>query len=285
MGSVLVKRAVALWEHGVESPSAVGGIPVEYWTTLIDGSPVEDWRYAELAVMHLRDTDLPTLERDWRASALLGDVFIVVRVTEGQRPSFETAKHRRWKEGENVAFVLHVRNHRSVATDSQVRRALLAISPEEAENIWREDLESLSPALRRAFAPESLSTLPALAVLCQGYLAVQDGGAETLRAARERMGWREEFRGSLVDDGEHAAGATTVPSFWTVLLADPTKTEESCRELLSKAATEWRSIGSGEDLPSVVKDLISVIGKDAPHEEQVANAYLAIARHLGGSDD
>jgi hypothetical protein len=151
------------------------------------------------------------------------------------------------------------------------------------------------------------SFLPALSILCQGYLAVHCGpdgrgglvveaedAAKKVAAALQAMGWEkvlasDEIRRNLaleLTEPESSARKplrekVSVPSFWNVF------GEEAPEKLAAVAAAEWQNLsGVGAFDKSCVAALVRSMlsprsDKDFPG--LVAGAYLELAKGLGGT--
>ncbi len=288
------KRVVRFVEKSHANPTVIGGIRASDWEAAQQApvlGNVDDWLEADLVVMHVDAFFVdPTrdwsVEGSWRTAYSRQTTFIIVRVTVGDRGAFEAAPHVRWEEAERVAFVLHVRNHGALEVAEDVRRAVLSMSPDQAKQVYEEDLDSLPEPLRRAFeTPGVLSVLPALAVLCQGYLSLQDEGDAGVGAAQKLMGWRKELRIVEAEEEKRLRRVVVAPDFWEVLLKNPEDVGRSREALLENAQREWRIAGGVADaIPEPVSDLIDNLGDQMSSPSLVAKAYLALTKRLVGAD-
>ena len=161
---------------------------------------------------------------------------------------------------------------------------------EDAQEILQfgRGLQSASPS---CCSPKSIpSYLPALAILCQGYLAVcaKERGSsisgDASRAVRE-MGWNPETHPAFVQ----ATIESVLPAEWWLdalglpVQAFPDQKPRVAPEFWAPfetaLATEWGTA----PLPSSLHALLSGLKACEPivSPEVVAQAYLAIADHLG----
>ncbi len=288
--SSLQNRAVRFCEHTEEHPSRIAGMPKQDWDAACTCAGLREaqrWMDADLAVMHVDQDELEQVKRRWRQSYSQQKVFLIVRVTKGARVAFERAvQHQAWEEAEKSALVLHVRNHEALERDESIREAVLSISPDQARQIYNEEFDSVPEALRRAFeVPGGLSVLPALAVLCQGYLSLQRETEPKIGEAQLRMGWRKELRSVEEQEEMRLRNIVAGPDFWKVLLDDPEDAEGSREALVAVAGREWRtSGGDATAIPEPVLELIAKVGTKITDPTLVAEAYLALAERLGGAD-
>jgi hypothetical protein len=153
--------------------------------------------------------------------------------------------------------------------------------------------------------PTPLEILPAMAILCQGYLAtyaahrIGEGALEVQEALR-KMGWDAKRHAQLVK-GEEKLTAVREPAWWLdtfELRPDGKWNEAQWKKFSDKLQAEW---GRGEGLEELADlksslaewgraeglemqaDLKSSQGKQGPPSvEAVAKAYVAIVRRLGG---
>jgi hypothetical protein len=145
--------------------------------------------------------------------------------------------------------------------------------------------------------PPSLQCLPALAILCQGYLAVYashfagNSLSDNIAAALEDMGWNKSAShgGLLVikpnfGSSKDWATVTDANWWWTVFAAksDTRQSNEINREaaiaaLRNSVVAEW------PDHPFEVSKLLEMIESGAmENPDIVAEAYCGISRLLGG---
>jgi hypothetical protein len=134
--------------------------------------------------------------------------------------------------------------------------------------------------------------LPALSILCQGYLAVhaeEHGEEDSMESALDQMGWSEDLTLSGLDG---RVEESTKPDWWRVF--------DDENGLLDEAEEEW---GDEADGWSTVKDLLIRVIGDRDGEDQdredanetepqplesekdrelVADAYCKLVERLGG---
>lgn len=156
-----------------------------------------------------------------------------------------------------------------------------------------EDFKGDAVELARLLRPESLDLLPAIAILCQGYLAVhaahrQLAESDSISDALAEMGWDDQKHRSLVRDSilnVQDAG------WWLDVLdlrTDQTGTAAQAAKVdparwgdfVERVAAEW---GNGHDKFLNCNFMHRLREARAVSDPtMVAEAYLEIARRLGG---
>jgi hypothetical protein len=129
-------------------------------------------------------------------------------------------------------------------------------------------------------------TLNALAILCQGYLAVHaaaESSSDSLKPALERMGWPlpEGDPAARLLRQDLAAQRPTVRSsaWWREPFA-----ESSSPPLTEAVQGEWQESLHGP-LPPPVEQLVACIveGREVATPQLVADCYVALASRLGAA--
>jgi hypothetical protein len=172
----------------------------------------------------------------------------------------------------------------------QIFRSVGKLSSNEVNAIlgYVEDLliKEEAPKPDLLLPPRSYQLLPALAILCQGYLAVharqsEDGwGPTEIAPALKQIGYTSEVHKRNQTNLEAKKKAVTDPEWWVL-------TETNNRDLMRRARQEW----GPDDNPGWEKfcALIHRIDKNntpldkAEDQELVATAYCALVERLGGS--
>lgn len=148
--------------------------------------------------------------------------------------------------------------------------------------------------------PQPRMILPALSILCQGYLAVhaayggpdKDWNDENITLALEQMGWKQLIEkpdmSQIVETlrGQHAT-TENIKDWWQpVLVHVKAPADEASRgtkeALIEQLRREWRK----DSLPEEVSKLVETIYDTTPHSltdvNLVARAYLKLAEKLKG---
>ncbi len=193
--------------------------------------------------------------------------------------------------------------YRGVATNAP------GLSVNEGKELyeWAEHCrEEEMPAILKA--PPDISYLPALAILCQGYLTVQvapDGTLEVddpdrkIAEAVKEMKWdkvlsSDEIRRSLdprltADDPKERVSLREIvadPSFWNVFAESHTEEPATSVKLLSTAVNEWNAISGPGDFEPVRRLAVKLESSQDPvlPATLVAAAYLELVKKLGGTN-
>jgi hypothetical protein len=140
--------------------------------------------------------------------------------------------------------------------------------------------------LARLLRGEGIELLPALAILCQGFLAVTAGLAgdkvgDEVKQALDVMGWDAKRHTELVS-GEEKRRAVEDPGWWldTLELRDGMELNmERWLKFTENLQDEW---GPSDGLENLDGFKASLKSQGTPSIEVVANGYLAIFRRLGG---
>lgn len=124
-----------------------------------------------------------------------------------------------------------------------------------------------------------LKWLPAIAILCQGYVAVLAESVSIPSAALEHMGWgtlktNNELCADIVPELATHRDEVQGTKWWSTVLGEDKNT------LTERLQDEW---AKDRKLPTTVSDLVNAIyDGDGLSAEIVAAAYLAIADRLEG---
>lgn len=127
--------------------------------------------------------------------------------------------------------------------------------------------------------------LPAIAILCQGYLATHfshpSEASGVVRKALDKMGWTDfvekEKTNALAKEATVSAKDTNDPEWWQNVFDMPND------KLVEKVEEEW----DAEELPNEISELLEAIFGEAKLDDEesakkVAGAYLEIAKNLRG---
>lgn len=271
------------------------------------------------AVLHFSDegeeNEVAEWENDWRRLASPKTCLIMLMVSEGDRDHLTSAAHRKWENEEKaaVAYVLYARRQAD-ALGGDVRQAIEVLQAfydmkmEQAQAVFTEQSNDLPEPLQLLFArPVVAEILPALSILCQGYLAahcgpdpasehgfkvdVQSDSTEAIGRALRKMKWGDVLRSAqslaaqLTSSDQlvrkplrdHVSGA----SFWAVFAQTESTT------LVQDAEREWKALRSAcKFAESKTKRLIHSLPMkegilaDGDFGRQVAEAYLELAETL-----
>lgn len=264
------------------------------------------------AVLHLGPEQWKKRKKEWcLENTRMGVGLIILKVSSDGKTQLETAEHDKWlvEGAERVAYILNARNQAQVLerdeeSAKRAMRAFYAMTSEQAESVYSGNLENCDPELRKLFElPITEEILPALLILCQGYLVVQagpDGNVEVsdsttgiIATSLQQMGWIDALNTTAVtqslipaliskDPSERDTLRREVasPTFWNVFEINHNDGGESLAAFLSDAHQEWgRNPGF-----KPVADLIGRFGGEVNPPTVVAEAYLSLARKLGGSN-
>lgn len=176
---------------------------------------------------------------------------------------------------------------------------------------WKKILEALAdgktgrgiangqvPAdLQRYFGePAVFDVLPALSILCQGYLAAYaapDGTAEPkftdegghFASALREMGWSEAL--AELQDKSPLRATVETAEFWNVFDPNQTNVASLRKTIVDAGHTEWQRAGDcGADAEAQfepVRTLIEKIGAPIGSPSVVAKAYLQLVKRFGGA--
>jgi len=295
-----------------ENANDLGGIPKNQFNAALEClrkrcKPVKavdrfdsNFLQSKIHVVHEEDDAIIFLKEKLHKGELADDA-IVIQVSRGGRPGLANQEHERWNGTKCRAWLLKVRNHTVLEQNFEAVVALLSMTSSDAEAIYKNDLNKVSSVLREIFTKQTTTTLlAALAILCQGYLAVQaePGGEsanrslpEAVKTALQDMGWWDIADSPMLkpalqgeDEGELKTLQTKVASkgYWDVLgiRAD---LEDAC-------AREWKPTAKDKQLEELknsdeFKSFKKLVTCNFPVKDPtiVANAYLALHEKLGGA--
>lgn len=254
--------------------------------------------------IHVDDTEMSATVAARVASGVAG-VLILLRVSERGQETLLGLQHQVVKATAVAVYILNARNQ-SALTEACLKE-FCAMTQAQADLVLAETLTGIHPDLRALFEkPIAAEILPALSILCQGFLAVQCGpgdGADGLAvdvndpggtiggALRERMKWGDVLRSaqslasqltSLDQEARKPLRAqVSQASFWAVF-------EQTDSTTLAQAAErEWKSFRcAGKFAASKTKSLIDHLPQkdgglaDEDFGTRVAEAYLELAKRL-----
>ena len=134
--------------------------------------------------------------------------------------------------------------------------------------------------------PRSYQLLPALAILCQGYLAVHarqsenDWGPKEIEPALGQMGYTSEVHKRLQANVEAKKSAVTDPEWWVL-------PETNNGDLMRRAQKEWDPSDDDRGWEKFRMLLNRINENNSPLDtardrKLVATAYCALADRLGG---
>jgi hypothetical protein len=150
------------------------------------------------------------------------------------------------------------------------------------------DFRGVAAELLRLLSMEGIEVLPAIAILCQGYLAVHaaygDGqGMEEVEMALRSMGWDAHKHAGLVKSQEKLEAVNDL-AWWLdtfeVRQGDELNVSE-WQKLLERFEGEW---GRAPGLKELEKGLMTTLERlETPCMETVAKAYNTIVRRFSGA--
>ena len=175
-----------------------------------------------------------------------------------------------------------------LGTPDQIYRSLGELLSDEAHQLLNyvralvEQGEGPKPDLLTH--PKYLSRLPALAILCQGYLAVHarrvggGWGPPDIEAALHQMGYTSEVHEVVSSNIDIKRTQVSSPDWWDV--SDEYNTVD---ELVKQATEEWNRAEHPMGWDSVYPLFEHITQEDGPLNTQlVASAYCALVERLGG---
>jgi hypothetical protein len=165
--------------------------------------------------------------------------------------------------------------------DGMITRShILALSWRGVPETFRGDAFELVSILRG----EGIELLPALAILCQGHLAVHAAhgigrGSREVETALKSIGWHDGEYGRLLEDATKLDAVRNV-SWWlsTFGLEHGESFDLQWANLYAKVRGEWLG-NAGFDRLKPLLDRLRL--RESPSLETVAEAYIAIAERLG----
>ena len=165
-----VRLKVRLYDHRGHSYPNIATIPRDQITGhLKTGLEVDKLQDANLVIGHFDENEITEIIAASTKYYFDPKVQIIVFLTAGMA-GYEEAQYRHQKQtiADRSRYLLYIRRMSILEQNSQLLPKILSLTPQQAEDIianrhdWPEDPFSI---------PRSY-LLPALAILCQGYLAV-----------------------------------------------------------------------------------------------------------------
>ena len=142
---------------------------------------------------------------------------------------------------------------------------------------------------------QGIDTLAAVAILCQGYLAINaeesekdEWGPREIRPALEQMGWPKAMeddavRGLLRDDLLDQRDDVAKADWWLDVFKLKGNVATQVKTLRDKLKEEWNEC-SDPQLPDEITQLLDGLAEGTLNASAVvADAYCKIAKKLGGS--
>ena len=196
------------------------------------------------------------------------------------------ARYRVWLSGEEGI------DKRCSPKEDKIWRAISApvsLIPEEAQEIFEYVISGCIGEKPSCFFPPRPKFLPALSILCQGYLATNSKSPDPLvQKALNEMGWSTFKNPSIQTDLSGKKSETKKRSWWLDPFdIDCRKSNKEIHRQIDKIhdqiVKEWNVPKHGE-VCSCIKELTDALKKTILIEDEappiVANAYLAISHRL-----
>lgn len=285
--------SVSLYDHRPGPLTDVGGIGID---DLRNAAPAginfiegrDRWEEASYVIGHFLSSKLKQLLSESYVTAGPDGQIVLCVTTE--RPGFGIGSFKvcdkKVEAGGKIRYILFAR-YVNALEESEVARAFYRSDASQAESIVNGEYHKLPTELQRLFCTRRFEYLSALAILCQGYLAVHaekegdEWGPPEIKDAIKQMGWPAfvDSRGPgthlLGSDLASKRGVVSDPGWWSNIF------EGAQTEVERGIAREWGvdDINSCPALKNLV-DAIYGTGSIAP--AVVANAYCAIVEKQGG---
>jgi hypothetical protein len=262
----------------------------------------------DYAIVHLDEDEIKEKKKAWKELSYghLHDCIFMLG-SRGAQEKLSQTKHYRFERtlnGQSFAcFFLIIKDYSpfySKERCEEAAQAFFSLTPTQAESICNSEFADVPEIVCEVFSlPRTIEALPALCILCQGYLGmwweVESGPeksvAKEICEALELMHWnkvpdeiRSSIRQRLIEDDAGSMGEQkkfplsefSKPPWWQIF------ENTSSRTLEKQISDELRGckIDSRDDIEDVLA-LVKYIYSDSDRSEEtfpqiVAKAYIAI---------